>query len=152
MEMVELRSRAELNKDAEDVEETPEGTAPKKKGQSRKFIVLIACIERVYSGVTAAGGSKAYILRSTLHPTIIEHAALTDAGILEAESEQVINADDEEEPQNYGSIISWSTTEELQLSGILYVVLTLILVSGRVITDSTCLLGLIFPCLSTYND
>ena len=86
------------------------------------------------------------MLRSCLHPLIIERAALTDEQILEQEladtpfddsdDEDDNGADDEERrPRPYGSLISWSTTDQLGSLGILYVILALILVSGRVMTD-----------------
>lgn len=86
------------------------------------------------------------MLRSCLHPLIIERAALTDEQILEQEladtpfddsdDEDDNGADDDERrPRPYGSLISWSTTDQLGPLGILYVILALILVSGRVMTD-----------------
>jgi len=84
-------------------------------------------------------GSKTYILRSVLHPLIIEYAALTDEQILEEEAADTLDDDDEDGfgLRTYGSIISWSNADQLGSIGVLYVVLTLILVSGRVMTDST---------------
>ena len=83
------------------------------------------------------------MLRSCLHPLIIERAALPDEQILQQEladtpfnDEQDNGADDDERrPRPYGSLISWSTTDQLGPLGILYVILTLILVSGRVMAD-----------------
>lgn len=43
---------------------------------------------------------------------------------------------DEELPQRYGSIISWSTCDQLASLGILYVVLALILVNGKTMSDA----------------
>ncbi|KIJ90130.1 hypothetical protein K443DRAFT_686945 [Laccaria amethystina LaAM-08-1] len=95
---------------------------------------------------TNALGSKTYTLRSCLHPFIVEQAALTDEQILEQEhadtsfddsdDEDDNGADDDERrPRPYGSLISWSTTDQLGPLGILYVILALIIVSGRVRTD-----------------
>ena len=102
-----------------------------------------------YLATTA--GSKTYILRSVLHPLIIEHAALTDEQILEEEAVDGPDDPDDDEDgggfRTYGSIISWSSADQLGSIGILYVVLTLILVSGRVITDSTSLSSLLFPVI-----
>lgn len=84
-------------------------------------------------------GSKTYILRSVLHPLIIEHAALTDEKILEEEAVDAPDDDDDDDGvgfRTYGSIISWNQADQLGSIGILYIVLTLILVSGRVITES----------------
>jgi melanoma-associated antigen len=79
-----------------------------------------------------------------LHPVIIEYAALTDERILEEEIADGPDDDDDDDDtfghRSYGSIISWSNADQLGSIGILYVILTLILVSGRVITDSTRIL------------
>ncbi|KAJ7211020.1 MAGE-domain-containing protein [Mycena rebaudengoi] len=128
MELVELRSRAELDKDAagpgkeaqaDDLDEARQATGVKKKA--------------------AAAGSKTYILRSTLDARIIEHAALTDEQILEDEAADAPSDDDDDDEYSgniaYGSILSWSSADQLGPIGILYVVLSLILVSGRVIGD-----------------
>lgn len=75
-----------------------------------------------------------------MHPLIIEYAALTDEQILEEEAADAPDDDDDEDVfgiRTYGSIIAWSNTDQLGSIGVLYVVLTLILVSGRVMTDST---------------
>jgi hypothetical protein len=80
-----------------------------------------------------------------LDPIIIEHAALTDEQILEEEAADALSDDDDDDfgARTYGSIISWSDADQLGPTGILYVVLALILVSGRVMSDSEpC--GLIF--------
>jgi hypothetical protein len=91
-------------------------------------------------------GSKTYTLRSCLHPFIAEQAALTDEQILEQEHADTSfdDSDDEDDngadddvrrPRPYGSLISWSTTDQLGPLGILYVILALILVGGKVMTD-----------------
>ncbi|KIJ90175.1 hypothetical protein K443DRAFT_686926 [Laccaria amethystina LaAM-08-1] len=129
MELVEIPSRAGLdqenntNGNEEELAEARRATGVKKK--------------------SVALGSKTYMLRSCLHPLIIERAGLTDEQILEQEladtpfddsdDEDDNGADDDERrPRPYGSLISWSITNEL---GILHVILALILVSGRVMTD-----------------
>lgn len=75
-----------------------------------------------------------------MHPLIIEYAALTDVQILEEEAVDAPDSDDEDDAgvglRTYGSIISWSQADQLGSVGVLYVALTLILVSGRVITES----------------
>lgn len=100
-------------------------------------------------------GSKTYILRSTLDPILVEHAALTNETLLELEfGENTANEaddDDDEMLKTYGSIISWSAADQLSLLGILYVVLALILIHGRQMPDSTLLhanftLALILTC------
>jgi melanoma-associated antigen len=40
-------------------------------------------------------------------------------------------------PRNYGSVIAWGSSDQLGVVGILYVILALILVNGRVLSDST---------------
>ncbi|SJL08717.1 uncharacterized protein ARMOST_12086 [Armillaria ostoyae] len=122
MELVELRSRAELGKDGiggdEDLEEAGKAVGVKKKA--------------------AAAGSKSYILRSVLNPTIIEEAAQVSEKILEEEAleEDDNDDDDERSARSYGSLISWSHTDQIGSLGILYIILALILVSGRVLSDA----------------
>ena len=83
-------------------------------------------------------GSKTYILRSTLDSKIIESAAATDASILAQESADAPDGDDDDEvgTNPYGSIIAWNSSDQLGALGILHVVLAIILVNGRVISDS----------------
>ncbi|KAK0497975.1 MAGE-domain-containing protein [Armillaria luteobubalina] len=124
MELVELRSRAELGKDSiggdDDLEEARKAVGVKKKA--------------------AAAGSKSYILRSVLNPTIIEEAAQVSEKILEQEAlEEDDNDDDDDDERgarSYGSLISWSHTDQIGSLGILYIILALILVSGRVLSDA----------------
>ncbi|KAK0201168.1 MAGE-domain-containing protein, partial [Desarmillaria ectypa] len=120
MELVELRSRAELGRDGasgdEDLEEARKAVGVKKKA--------------------AAVGSKSYILRSVLDPAIIEHAAQVDEKILEEEALEEDDDDDERGTRSYGSLISWSHTDQIGSLGILYIVLALILVNGRVLSDT----------------
>lgn len=107
--------------------------------------------------IAAATKSKNYVLRSILDPILIERAAQTDEDILEEEAaDQAVlyptnlNIDEDEEenldeedarieagraPKYYGSIISWSKADQLGSLGILYVILSLVLASGRVISD-----------------
>jgi len=82
-------------------------------------------------------GSKTYILRSTLDPALIERAALTNKRILEAEAADAPDDVDgaEHGVRTYGSIIAWNSADQLSALGILHVILALILVSGKVITD-----------------
>jgi hypothetical protein len=87
----------------------------------------------------AASGSKTYILRSTLDPKIIQYATLTDEQILEKEMAVEDEGDSDEEydsGRSLGSIINWSKSDQLGSIGILYVILALILVNGRVINNS----------------
>ncbi|TFK51291.1 MAGE-domain-containing protein [Heliocybe sulcata] len=116
MELVELRSRAGLEQEDNANADGEERTGLKKKA--------------------AAAGSKTYILRSVLSATIIEQAGLTDADILEEEAVDMPEGDDDEEVyRTYGSIISWSHSDQLQAIGILYTILALILVNGKALDD-----------------
>lgn len=96
-------------------------------------------------------GSKTYILRSCLDPLLIEHVAQTYPEILEEEGgdqgtlfpstldddpEEDGDDDTERPPKFYGSLVSWSRADQLGSIGILYVILALVLVNGRVLTDS----------------
>jgi melanoma-associated antigen len=95
-------------------------------------------------------GSKTYILRSILDPIIIEYAALTDETILELESNEAPEDEDESSQlRNFGSIISWSGSDQLGSIGILYVILALILVNGRSMAESECHLCLKFMNLDS---
>ncbi len=89
------------------------------------------------------------MLRSTLDPALIERAALTNKRILEAEAADVPDDVDgaEHGVRTHGSIIAWNSADQLAALGILHVVLALILVSGKIITDSASpsLLFLPFP-------
>lgn len=118
MELVELQSR---NYREEDImvgnEEARNATGVKKR--------------------VAAAGSKTYILRSVLDSTIIEQAAITDERLFEEQMNDAPDEEaDEELPRRYGSIISWSTCDQLASLGILYVVLALILVNGKTMSDA----------------
>ncbi|KAJ7487288.1 MAGE family-domain-containing protein [Mycena galericulata] len=127
MELIELRSRAELDKETAapnanqaDLEEARKATGIKKK--------------------SAAAGSKTYILRSTLHERLIAEAALTREEILEDEAADAPSDDDDDDDVGFsnaaaGSIISWNSGDQVGPLGILYVILALILVSGRVMGD-----------------
>lgn len=123
-----------------------------------------------------ASGSKSYIVRSCLHPSLIEISAQTDNRLLAQEladireggddddgdnieldagktefnsltpfTNSLLDDDDEErKPTAYGSIISWSHTDQVGSLGILCVVLALILVNNRVLSDSK------YFCLSSH--
>ncbi|KAF7298807.1 MAGE domain-containing protein [Mycena indigotica] len=121
MRLVELRTRAELDPDKEKLNDGEE--ARNAAGVKRK---------------AAAAGSKTYILRSTLSDELIEAMAVTHEEILEDEAEDAPSEDDEEEQysaKNYGTMLAWSKGDQLAPLGILYVILALILVSGRVVGD-----------------
>ncbi|KAJ2933176.1 hypothetical protein H1R20_g3905, partial [Candolleomyces eurysporus] len=150
LELVELPTRAGLEKDdgggaaaEDDLAEARKATGMKKK---MYVIHLQTRYLRANGGSAAASGSKSYILRSTLNSTLIDIAAQTDENILEEEAADLPSDDDsdmdsedddeERPPRSYGSIISWSHTEQVGSLGILYVILALILVHGRVLPES----------------
>lgn len=99
-------------------------------------------------------GSKTYIVRTILDPILVEHAAQTEEEILEEEAadqallfpsqnqsddEGDASDDDGERPSKfYGSLISWSKADQLGSVGLLYIILALVLASGRVVSDSQC--------------
>ena len=85
-----------------------------------------------------AQGSKTYILRSVLDAGLIELASHTDADILTTELADAPEDVDEDEAGTrlYGSLLAWNGSDQLAALGILYVVLALILVNGKVINDS----------------
>jgi hypothetical protein len=91
----------------------------------------------------AATGSKTYMLRSRLDPLIIERAALSDEAIF---AEEALDMPDDEDGEfgkrSYGSIIAWNRADQLAALGIMHVILVLVLLSGRVISDGaiSCLL------------
>jgi len=76
-----------------------------------------------------------------LDTTIIEQAALSDERLLEEELGEGPDDDDDDDdmPRNYGSIISWSTADQLAALGLLHVILALILVNGRAISERASL-------------
>jgi hypothetical protein len=112
----------------------------------------------VVRSLANALGSKTYILRSTLDPVLIDRAAQTEGDILEEEAgdqatlfpSQVYSGDEGDEsdddaerpPKYYGSLISWSKADQIGSVGILYVILALVLVSGRAISDGAPILFL----------
>ena len=80
-----------------------------------------------------------YILGSALHTVLIERASATNKYTPEVEAADAPDDVNDTEPgvRPYGGLIAWCrSTSQL---GILYVILALILVSGKVITDSTSL-------------
>ncbi|KAF9220610.1 MAGE-domain-containing protein [Gyrodon lividus] len=116
MELVELQSRNYREQDPATGDDLQNATGVKKKA--------------------AAAGSKTYILRSVLNIAIIEQAALTGDRLLEEQiTEGPDDDDDEDTPRNYGSIISWSSADQLAALGLLHVILALILVNGRSISE-----------------
>jgi hypothetical protein len=87
--------------------------------------------------------SKMYIVRSTLDPSLIKLACLPDRDISNQEKE-----DGMPEDLVSGSILSWQTADQIASYGILFVILSLILVHGKTIPDSTYSL---YTCFTLYN-
>ena len=80
-------------------------------------------------------------MASTLDPAIIAAATEPDADILVVESRGYGPNDDMESaneglPPHTGAILAWQESEQLGLSGILYIILALILVHGKSILES----------------
>ena len=73
-----------------------------------------------------------YIVRSILDPSLIKLACLHDRDISNQERE-----DGMPEDLVSGSILSWQTADQIASYGILFVILSLILVHGKAIPDST---------------
>lgn len=158
MELTELPSRAGLEKDGDDEpNEAQVATGAKKRGKRQLFGEELSILTNVPELATALG-SKTYIVRSTLDPILIEHAAQTEEEILEEENaDQAIllpsqsqsddegdaSDDDGERPAKYyGSLISWSKADQIGSLGILYVILSLVLASGRVMSDGELIYSL----------
>ncbi|KAG2002440.1 hypothetical protein CC2G_004632 [Coprinopsis cinerea AmutBmut pab1-1] len=137
MEMVELPTRAGLEQSEFASTQGPGAQTQQEEGSRRTTGI---------KKKAAATASKTYILRSCLNPSLIEIAAQTDNRLLAEELSDLPWASDDEEggggdederkPTSYGSIISWSHAEQVGSLGILYVVLALILVHGRVLPDA----------------
>ncbi|PFH49186.1 hypothetical protein AMATHDRAFT_5156 [Amanita thiersii Skay4041] len=128
MELIELPTRANISQD-------PDGPGDE---------LDVACRTAGVRRKVTTAGSKTYMLRSTLDPQLLEIAARTDERILEIEAGEAPSDDDSDDddlleggytPRFYGSIISWTHGEQPGAIGILYVILALILVHGRVIRD-----------------
>ena len=159
MELAELPSRAGLDQENNNEEENEarKATGTKKKGwlvDFSRYIRFIDINQSLFFYIASAIGSKTYILRSSLDPILIEHAAQTEADIFEEESgdqsvlfPSLFNADEadyledddeddaERVPKYYGSLISWTKGDQLGAVGVLYVILALVLVNGRIISD-----------------
>lgn len=78
-----------------------------------------------------------------LDPVLIQAATVRDGALLEVEqAEKLVASDDEVEYDNHtgtrstGSIFAWHSSDQLGSVGMLYVILALILVHGRTVSDS----------------
>ncbi|KAI0074878.1 hypothetical protein K474DRAFT_1625296 [Panus rudis PR-1116 ss-1] len=116
MELVEMVARVDLEPAAKD-----DAASQKKKA--------------------TPAGTRSYILRSALDPTLISKACAQNTALLQVEqSERVLLQDVEDEntigTRSVGSILAWQYADQLGSIGILHVILALILVNGRAISDS----------------
>lgn len=140
MELVELRRSVasdEVDKDAKNTD----AVGMKKKGALwslyHDFILLPLS--------KAAPSTKTWILRSALDPRLVSIATTPDDDIKAVEQEHTVDASDGGEDyddsflrsDNIGAILAWQSADHLSAIGILYVVLALVLVHGRNISDST---------------
>ncbi|PSR84217.1 hypothetical protein PHLCEN_2v5505 [Hermanssonia centrifuga] len=87
---------------------------------------------------TASTHTKTFILRSVLHPSLIEIAASPDDDILRVEQADHTEDDDDDEgsPRCTGALLAWQNSDQLGSVGVLYVILALILVNGKTMSDS----------------
>ncbi len=128
MEIVEVPSRAERDAAEKALDEKGKPTkAPAKKPPA---------------------GPKVWMVRSTLDADIIAAANAPDAEILSKERDRLPNPSNHplknaDEPflQSDGSVFAWCASDQLGSMGLLGVVLSLILVNGKELTDRTCFLS-----------
>lgn len=141
MELHEIMTRAEKDKAdaARDGAQAPEGelnmAGVKKKGRynTSSYTPLTFCL------LVGTASSKQYILRSILDSTILEAASVYDIEIESAEkAELALWQPNNEDCRPMGTLLTWKhgSTEQLGMAGVLHVILALILVNGRVLTDS----------------
>ncbi|GJE95223.1 MAGE domain-containing protein [Phanerochaete sordida] len=129
MELVELQHRVE--------EKEPPKEAQKEKDKDKKDKNAPGLKKKA-----APTGTKTYILRSKLDPRLIKIATSPDADILRSEQEDLPVDDerpkdeDERVSDPSGSIIAWENADNLGSIGLLYVILSLVLVHGRNLPDT----------------
>ncbi|KZT64689.1 MAGE-domain-containing protein [Daedalea quercina L-15889] len=138
VEMVELQSRAALALDADEPEPTQVANGDGKKGKKSAGVGKRA----------AGGGAKMYILRSLLDPDLIALANAPDRELrrLESTRPNIANEDladlydiedeDESAAWSTGSILAWDRSDEVANVGLLHLILSFILVEGRVVRDN----------------
>lgn len=153
LQLQELPSKVGLDQEAAEAAAEVKKTKKASDGEDELRGVRKAAIGR-----KRALGSKTYMLRSILDARLIELANTPDAEILEEEGGfsfssgnffcdgqtndgNLIDADDdwdndvEQHPRIHGSILSWTQNDQLGALGVLYVILALILVNGRVVQE-----------------
>ena len=91
------------------------------------------CAERLSSCLRLVPTSKTYILRNILDSELVKLATTPDNALLTAEIAEVQDAT--ARSRINGTLLSWKSQEEIHLLGILQLILSLILVSGRSMTD-----------------
>ena len=152
MQLVELHAMPSEKDISEKDADLLKNTGVKKKGTVHSYHISSSAMLTVE--IAASSGTKMYILRSALDPALIQQACTPDAEIREMEQNE--NKDENEEfaeddnlisTRSTGSIIAWHNADQLPSIGILYVILALILVEGRVISDST-----FSPSYACYKD
>ncbi|EJT98142.1 hypothetical protein DACRYDRAFT_102028 [Dacryopinax primogenitus] len=97
--------------------------APDANGVTRKKIV--------------PAGPRAWILRSCLSESIISAAAERDQSTAEAEEDEWLHLpDDPLRPERApGTLIAWQSADDVGLQGLMFVILSLMLVNGRSMPD-----------------
>jgi hypothetical protein len=127
-EIVELASRADREKDILGVAMQTDDE-PKKKG----VLPLNLRFVRSFILTLVLASSKQYILRSVLDPELIRVACTPDDDIRTQEEADATMLD--EDVPITGSIIAWQTSDQVASYGTLCVILSLILVNGKTISD-----------------
>ncbi|KAI0033586.1 MAGE family-domain-containing protein [Vararia minispora EC-137] len=139
MELVELQTRAATQEAAMDGGKRKRGqeASPSQATGASQLMQTQAQEAMGLKRKATATGAKAYILRSALDTDLITVAAQTDRVIMSEELDIApAPPDDEVGARSYGSIIAWNAGDALSALGILHVMLALILVNGRVISDA----------------
>ncbi|CAK5272258.1 unnamed protein product [Mycena citricolor] len=84
----------------------------------------------------AATGTKTFIVRSVLNQRLLDQASIVHEDILEEEAVDGPSDDEEDDSgSRSGTIISWAQADQVGPLGILYTILSLVLVNGRVVGD-----------------
>ncbi|EKM51401.1 uncharacterized protein PHACADRAFT_152114 [Phanerochaete carnosa HHB-10118-sp] len=127
MELIELQNRVEEREPPKDAQQRDKKDKKDVTGLKKK---------------AAPTGTKTYILRSTLDPRLIKIAASADPDILRIEQadlaidEEHARDEDDVVSQPTGAILAWENADTLGTVGLLYVILSLILVHGRNLPDN----------------
>ena len=69
-------------------------------------------------------------------PELIQIANEANEQLLDEEFQEIDEAyDDDDAPTTYGSILNWTSSDQLGGLGLLYVILSLLLVNGHAMSD-----------------